>query len=397
MTFIVQVKSQICKNVAQYDRCSTNSACGCFHRVGANDDADICGFLWPTCSSLLPCNASTNICTQSNTVCVQHPRCHEQPLCYPMAMSKQNICPPKTNKNNSKWKQHGITVAGGNGEGSELNQLAAPYGIFIGDNKSILIADYRNHRIVEWKYASSNGQIIAGGNGQGNKLDQFDTPTDLVVDKAKNAIIICDHANARVMRWFRESQTNPQIVIPNIYCYGVAIDKDGSLYVSDIVNDEVRQWKEGDTYGTLVAGGNGRGDLQNQFNFPYDLFVDEDYSVYVSDMENHRVMKWRKDAKEGIIVAGGNGAGNALDQVSYPSEVVIDNLGQIIIADTRNHRVMQWFEGDTKGSIVVGGNGQGEESNQLYYPGGVSFDAEGNLYVADSGNHRIQKYELLTI
>ncbi|CAF1463405.1 unnamed protein product [Adineta steineri] len=393
MTFIGQVKSQICKNVAQYDRCSTNSACGCFHRVGANDDAGICGFLWPTCSHLVPCNASTNICTEPNMVCVQHPRCHEQPLCYPMAMSKQNICPPLTNKNNSKWKQHRITVAGGNGEGDQLNQLAYPMATYIDDNKAILIADSYNHRIVEWKYNAKQGQIIAGGNGHGNRLDQLDMPIDVVVDKEKNAIIICDAGNGRVVRWFRQNQTNPQIIIPNIYCYGVAIDKDGSIYVSDWIKSEVRRWKEGDTYGTVVAGGNGRGDLRNQLNIPYDLFVDEDYSVYVTDQGNDRIMKWRKDAKEGIIVAGGNGPGNALDQLSYPSEVVVDNLGQIIIADTRNHRVMKWCEGDIYGSIVVGENGEGTGPNQLHNPIDVSFDAEGNLYIADSGNHRIQKYE----
>ncbi|CAF1222340.1 unnamed protein product [Adineta steineri] len=388
-----QVKSQTCKNVAQYDRCSKNSACGCFHRVGANDDAGICGFLWPTCSSLLPCNTSTNSCTQSNTVCVQHPRCHEQPLCYPTAMSKQNICPPMTNKNNSKWKQHGITVAGGNGEGDQLNQLAAPSGIFIDDNKAILIADSYNHRVIEWKYNSNSGQIIAGGNGLGNKLNQLNTPNDVVVDKEKNAIIICDAGNHRIMRWFRQSQTNPQILISNIACHGMAIDKDGSIYVSDLGMSEVRRWKEGDTVGTLVAGGNGKGDRLDQLFGPGKIFVDEDYSVYVSDQRNYRVMKWRKDAKEGIIVAGGNGQGNALDHLSYYPGVIVDNLGQIIIADSWNHRVIRWCEGDIYGSVVVGGNGEGTGPNQLHNPIDVSFDVEGNLYVADSGNHRIQKYE----
>ncbi|CAF4182317.1 unnamed protein product [Adineta steineri] len=330
-------------------------------------------------------------------VCVQHPRCHEQPLCYPMAMSKQNICPPLTNKNNSKWKQHGITVAGGNGDGDQLNQLANPSGTYIDDNKSILIADVHNHRIVEWKYNAKQGQIIAGGNGQGNKLDQLDTPIDVIVDKAKNAIIICDHANARVVRWFRESQTNPQILISRLYCSGVAIDKDGSIYVSDIANNEVKRWKEGDIDGTLFAGGNDDGNRLDQLYGPGSLFVDEDYSVYVSDQGNHRVMKWRKDAKEGIIVAGGNGPGNALDQLSYPAGVIVDSLGQIIVADYGNDRVMKWREGDIYGSVVVGENGRGEEPNQLNVPISVSFDVEGNLYVADTFNHRIQKYELLTI
>ncbi|CAF0762438.1 unnamed protein product [Adineta steineri] len=394
LSITVQVKSQICKNAAQYDRCSTNSACGCFSRVGTNGDSGVCGFLWPTCSSLVPCNTSDNSCAQSNTVCVQHPRCHDLPLCYPVTMSKQNICPPTINKINSKWKQHGITVAGGNQYGDQSNQLNTPTGIYIDDNEAILIADTGNNRIVEWKYNSNSGENIAGSNDDGDRPDRLFMPTDVTVDKQKNAIIICDSENARVMRWFRQSQTNPQILISHIACGGVALDKDGSLYVSDKKRSEVKRWKQGDIDGTLVAGGSGEGNLPNQLQGPSKIFVDADYSIYVADTNNHRITKWKKDAKEGIIVAGGNGQGDSLNQLFHPQGLIVDKLGQIFIADTVNHRVMRWYEEDTNGSIVVGGNGKGKEPNQLHYPQDLSFDVQGNLYVADSANHRIQKYEL---
>ncbi len=56
------------------------------------------------------------------------------------------------------------------------------------------------------------------------------------------------------------------------------MDKDGSLYVSDQKKYEVRRWKRGDQHGTIVAGGNGKGD---QLNYSANIFVDEDYSLYV--------------------------------------------------------------------------------------------------------------------
>ncbi|CAF1179636.1 unnamed protein product [Adineta steineri] len=294
----------------------------------------------------------------------------------------------------NKWKQYGITIAGGNGNGDQLNQLIIPSKIYIDDNQAILIADTGNHRIIEWKYNSNNGEVIAGGNGQGKNLDQFERPNDVTVDKEKNAIIICDHGNYRVMRWFRQSRTNPQIFISNIYCNGVAIDKDGFIYVSDHAKYEVRRWKEGDTVGTLVAGGNSNGEHLDQFEGPSIIFVDKEYSIYVSETGNNRISKWKKDAKEGIVVAGGNGRGSGLNQLAQPLGMIVDNLGQIFIADFLNCRIMRWSEGDTNGSVVVGGNGAGNERYQLNYPTGLSFDVEGNLYVADGGNHRIQKYEL---
>ncbi|CAF1215177.1 unnamed protein product [Adineta steineri] len=248
----------------------------------------------------------------------------------------------------NKWKEYGITVAGGHGYGDQLHQLTYSFGICVDDNKAILIADIHNHRIVEWKYNSGSVQIVAGGNGKGNRDDQLDTPIDAIVDKEKNAIIVCDSWNFRVVRWFRQSQTNPQILTSDIYCGGVAIDKDGSIYVSDQTKSEVRQWKEGDTDETLVAGGNGNGNRRDQLYSPYHIFVDEDYSLYVADQLNYRVMKWTKDAKEGIIVAGGNGRGDGLNQLTEPTGVIVNNLSQIIIADTSNNRIIQWYEGDAQ-------------------------------------------------
>ncbi|CAF4145421.1 unnamed protein product, partial [Adineta steineri] len=390
----VQINSQICEKTPQYGECSTNSACGCFHMAGAKDDTGVCGFLWPTCSRLLRCNSSDNSCIQPNTICVQHPQCDDFPLCYPVKMIDQNMCPSKTNRINLKWKQNAITVAGGNGYGEELNQLNYPYGTFIDEKKNIFVADYFNHRIVEWKYNAKEGQIIAGGNGLGNQLDQLHSPIDVIVDPQNHSIIIADWGNRRVIQWLNQKQ---QILIDNIDYVSLARDKYGFLYVSDREKNEVRRWKMGEynNEGIIVAGGNGQGDQLNQLNEPSFIFVDEEQSVYVSDWGNERVMKWRKDAKEGIVVAGGNGEGGNLNQLSGPHGVIVDHLGQIYVADSGNHRIMCWCEGKEEGEIVVGGNGIGGESNRLYRPTSLSFDDEGNLYVADTENHRIQKFEIV--
>jgi DNA-binding beta-propeller fold protein YncE len=250
-----------------------------------------------------------------------------------------------------------------------------------------------NHRIVEWKSNAKKGQIIAGENGQGNKTNQLNYPTNVILDTKTNSLIISDRDNKRIMRWARQNNTNGQIIIEDIKCYGLAMDKNGYLYVSDEEKHEVRRWKIGDQKGTLVAGGYGKGDRLNQLNGPSFIFVDEDYSLYVSDWGNHRVMKWIKDASEGIVVAGGNGKGNSLGQLYYPKGMIVDQFGQIYVADG-NYRVMRWCEGDKEGSIVVGGNGEGEQLNQFNRPFGLSFDLQGNLYVADRWNHRIQKFEV---
>ncbi|CAF4019525.1 unnamed protein product [Adineta steineri] len=296
--------------------------------------------------------------------------------------------PVQTKK--SKFKQSAITVAGGNAQGRKLNQLRYPWGIFVDNDKSICIADCYNHRIVKWKLNSNKGRVIVDG----NQNNQLNLPTNIISDKKNNSFIISDQGNRRVIRYFHQNQ---EILISNIDCYGLTIDKNGFIYVSDYEYHEVRRWKQGDKIGELIAGGNGQGNQLNQLNSPTYIFIAEDYSLYILDHNNHRVMKWKKDAKEGIIVAGGNGQGNSLRQLSYPQGVFVDHLDQIYVTDYRNDRVMRWCEGDEAGEIVVGGNGQGNQSNQLNGPAGLSFDDEGNLYVVDHNNHRIQKYEKVLI
>ncbi|CAF5169645.1 unnamed protein product, partial [Rotaria magnacalcarata] len=75
---------------------------------------------------------------------------------------------------NAKWSQNGVTVAGGNGRGGATNQLNLPFGLFVDDDQTVVIADSWNNRIIQWKNGdTTNGQVVAGGNGEGNGVHQL--------------------------------------------------------------------------------------------------------------------------------------------------------------------------------------------------------------------------------
>ncbi|CAF2792280.1 unnamed protein product [Rotaria sp. Silwood2] len=295
---------------------------------------------------------------------------------------------------NAKWIHDGVTVAGGNGAGSELNQLHNPWDLYVDGEQTIYIAEFKNHRIVEWKCGATTGRVVAGGNGEGNHSDQLCGPTSMIIDKQGDSLIICDYRNKRVVRWLRQNGTNGETIISNIGCLGLTMDDDGFLYIADYEKDEVRRYRIGDNQGTVVAGGKGQGNGLNQLSNPRYVAVDRDHSVYVSDYNNHRVMKWMKGAKQGIVVAGGQGEGNSLTQLSNPCGIVVDQSATIYVADNGNSRIMRWSQGATQGSIIIGGNGSGSQSNQLSCPIGLSFDRDGNLYVSDQKNHRVQKFHV---
>jgi sugar lactone lactonase YvrE len=266
--------------------------------------------------------------------------------------------------------------------------------LYIDDEQTIYIADQLNHRIIEWKWNATSGQVVAGGNEKGNEAHQLSYPRDVIVDKERDNLIICDYGNRRVVRWSRRNGTSGETIISNIDCWGLTMDENGSLYVIDNGKHEVRRYRRGESQGTVVAGGNGNGNRLDQLSYPHYVFVDRDHSVYVSEYGNNRVMKWMEGAKEGIVVAGGQGKGNSLRQLSYPKGVVVDQLDTVYVADFGNARIMRWMKGATQGNIIVGGNGRGEQSNQLNRPIGLSFDRHGNLYVVEYGNHRVQKFNI---
>ena len=301
-----------------------------------------------------------------------------------------------------KWKVDGQTIAGGNGRGEKLKQLSCPWGIYVNDEEQcIYIVDTENHRIVKRKLdgGSDERQIVAGGNGQGNRIDQLNHPTDVILDEKKKSLIICDQGNRRVVRWSLENPNDDKdILIENIKCFGLMMNKNGDLFVSDEWSHAVKRWRKCEIgkgkEGKIVAGGNGCGNKFDQLNSPTYIFIDQEETVFVSDRDNHRVMKWLKGASDGIIVAGGHGKGNSLNQLSRPYGLLVNAVGDVYMVDWGNHRIMCWPLGSKQGRVIVGGNGEGEGSNQLNLPSGLSFDVDNNLYVADQWNHRIQRFRV---
>ncbi|CAF2192157.1 unnamed protein product [Rotaria magnacalcarata] len=177
---------------------------------------------------------------------------------------------------NAKWAQNGVTVAG------------------------VVITDFGNHRIIQWKNGdTTNGQVVDGGTGQGRGLNQLQYPTDVLIDNETDSLIICDYGNQRVVRWSRRRGTTQcEILTDNIDCYGLAMNEQRYLYVSDVAKHEVRRYQFREKNGTLVAGRNGRGDGLNQLNVPTYFFVGGQQNVYVSDRDNQRVMKWVEGANK---------------------------------------------------------------------------------------------------
>lgn len=194
----------------------------------------------------------------------------------------------------------GTLVAGGNGTGSNSNQLNFPIGIFYDSNTStIYIADTNNHRIVKWP-SPTMGIIVCGSNGSGS--NQFNTPRGLFVDIVSNILYVADSGNHRIQKWFLGATSGTTVAGQTGNAgsglsqlngpRAVVVDEFGNMYISDSGNNRVLRWAASSSFGVVIAGGNGAGLQPNQFNFNYGISFDSNGSLYVVDANNNRVQKF---------------------------------------------------------------------------------------------------------
>ena len=137
--------------------------------------------------------------------------------------------------------------------------------------------------------------------------------------------------------------TNAQFNAP----FGVAVDPAGNVYVADQAGNRVRKITPDGVVTTLAGNGtttfaDGTG-TNATFNGPYGVAVDSEGTVYVSDLSNHRV---RKISPAGVVTtlagqatSGSNNATGTNATFNQPWGVGVDSGGIVYVGDFGNHRI----------------------------------------------------------
>ena len=190
---------------------------------------------------------------------------------------------------------------------------------------------------------------------------------------------------------------------------GVAVDAKGDIFISDRLNDRVREIKPDGTITTIA--GNGRfgssGDngpaTAAELSYAEGLAVDADGDLFIADEEADYVLEVNT---QGImsIVAGvgsagfyGDGGPATAAALNNPSGVAVNAAGDVFIADTGNSRIQEvntsGVISTVAGNLEPGYNGDNiaATSAELWYPEGVAVDGNGNLFIADWENQRIRE------
>ena len=320
----------------------------------------------------------------------------------------------------------GTPPGSADGKGSAA-RFRYPYDVAVDSAGNVYVADTYNHTIRKVTPAgvvtTLAGLALNPGSADGTgSAAQFYYPTGVAVDINGN-VYVADNGNYTIRK------VTPAGVVTTLAGlagsqggangtgsgarfydpYGVAVDINGNVYVTDRGNYAIRKVTPGGVVTTPagLAGSAGSADgtgSNARFNYPSGVAVDTNGNVYVADQDNSTI---RKVTPAGVVTTLAGLAGNAgsadgtnsAAQFSFPSGVAVDTNGNVYVADKDNYTIRKvtpvgtnWVVTTRAGLAGSAGSADGTGSAARFkFPRGVAVNRAGIVYVADTDNHTIRK------
>jgi ribosomal protein L6P/L9E len=181
--------------------------------------------------------------------------------------------------------------------------------------------------------------------------------------------------------------------------FGIVVDKNGNVYVSDIGSDNIRKITPGavvSTFAGSTVGATGSADglgTSATFKDPLGLAIDADNNLYVADAANNEI---REIAPDGTVTTlAGNGVAGATNGTTTtatfnsPLSVAVDAGKNVYVTEQNNFDVREISSAGeittVAGSGVAGSQDGIGTAASFNYPVGIVSDGSGNLYVTDNG------------
>ena len=297
------------------------------------------------------------------------------------------------------------TLAGADANSARFND---PFGMAAAADGTAYVSDGEAGRI--WQLAPDGATKVI--------VENLNTPSALAF-AADGALVVADTGSHTIKRV--ETQTGRVTIIAGSEGragfadgrgaeaqfngpVGLAIGKDGTIYVADTYNDRIRAIDaQGQVRTVAGSGEQGFADAANgseaKFDTPCGIAVDVDGTLVVADTGNRRLRRVSSDGA--VQTIAGNGVRDLRDagllDASFvePTAVAIDEEGTIYVADSAGSAVRAceftfWPHVKTLVGADTGLQDGSIKSGRLNRPSGLALAADGTLFVADTGNRLVR-------
>lgn len=199
-----------------------------------------------------------------------------------------------------------------------------------------------------------------------------DEPKIKFVDKIMSTL------DLGIQQSFTESLFGEEKVDALLKPYGVAVDREGKLYVSDI--GKVFVFDLQNKAYAFIGTEPGIGKLI----MPIGVATSSDGRVFVADTAQDRVFVYRKNKFAAAIGHTGD--------FESPSGVAVDEKrGLVYVVDSKKHMVTVFSLSDYSKLRTIGK--RGTETGEFNFPANIALDSDGRLYVVDTFNVRVQVFD----
>ena len=263
-------------------------------------------------------------------------------------------------------------------------------------DQQILVADWANHRIVQFNELDGTSWKTCGDQASGAVKLQF--PTSVAVDRRGRVYVVEQHRPHILC--FENITSHPSEIFPfpdvrnrvtNKYAGSwIFVDRSNRIYVSfggshRVARCDDIQGKNWVSYGTEGSG-------VGQFHYPAGIWVNEAGQIYVADFDNFRIVRMDDMFGANWITLGKYGDGQ--NEFINPCGIWGDPQGRVYVADQGNDRIVRFDDMQGKNWTAIGAFGTDRRAGKLYAPSGVCVDRQGRIYVSQcSSNHRLVRMD----
>jgi hypothetical protein len=276
--------------------------------------------------------------------------------------------------------------------GDDASHFRNPAGLAVDSLDRLYVVDRGNHRVQRCVEDSGLTCSTFHGTGSpGGGAPRLDNPYGIWVGP-DDAVYIADTGNGRIKRC--TPQGDCQVLITGLADpRDVAVDSSGAIYVSDYIDFTVRKYDAAGAFIGIFAGTSGDPypiDYEH-FYGPGGIDVDSEGNIYVGNARGYNAVKldpsysgvWRVGSPS---VPGTDSAHFGGNESAGPTGMAISPDGRLFLADPGNNRI-QVFGAD--GAYLDSLSDPVDERYPYDWPTGVDVDAWGNVYMVDTRNHHI--------